>query len=359
MYRINKVPLKEAKPGMEIGKMVLTSDKKVIISEGTILNDIIIEGLIAWGIRDVFIREQIFNDDVEFKHDFSVNETENQRQFYEEYEKTIDVVKSTFCSIRYFKELPLDQMKELAGQAIEKMISRVGVINHIYMMRRQDDYTFHHSINVAIICGILGKWMGITGIKLKELVLAGLLHDVGKMRIPLEILNKPGQLTLDEFEIMKQHTTHGYQMLQQSQTISREVSFGILQHHEKMDGSGYPLGVDGSRINEFAKIMAVADVYDAMTSDRVYRGGVVPFVVVEMMVKEMFGKLDPMACSTFLNNVKDYLVGNVVILSDGREAEVIHMGHYLASRPVVFADNGEIIDLEVRKDISIVEAKGK
>jgi HD-GYP domain-containing protein (c-di-GMP phosphodiesterase class II) len=268
-------------------------------------------------------------------------------------------LKNTFNNISYFQEVPIEQMKELAGHSVEKMVLSTGVLNHIYDLRRQDEYTFHHSMNVSIICGVIGKWMNIKGDRLKDLVLAGLLHDIGKLLIAPEIINKPGRLTEEEYLAVKQHPALGYQLVQKTQGVSRDVTFGILQHHEKMDGTGYPMGVEAKRIIEFAKIIAVADIYDALTSDRVYRGGVAPFVAIEIMANEMFGKLDPQTCFTFLDNIKDSLVGNIITLSDGRDAEVIYIGPNLAARPVVFAVDGEIIDLDKRKDLRIVGVKKK
>lgn len=126
---------------------------------------------------------------------------------------------------------------------------------------------------------VLGKWMGYAGQNLKELILAELVHDIGKTLVLLEILNNPGRLTDIEMEVMKTHTTLGYQMIC-NLNIPQSVMLGTLQHHERSDGSGYPLRVGSSKIHEFAKIIAAADIFDAMTSDRVYRAKISPFTVV-------------------------------------------------------------------------------
>ncbi|MDR1702125.1 MAG: HD-GYP domain-containing protein [Sporomusaceae bacterium] len=367
MYRLKKVAHKDLKPGMQVGKMVLTHDNKIIVNEGTVLNAVIIEGLSIWGIRDILIKEQLGDQDdtviIETPRERITakkkRETPEQKKFNQDYNETVNIIKNTFQNISYFQEIPLGQMQELAGYSIEKMASATSALNYIYGLRKQDEYTFHHSIDVSIICGIIGKWLDIKGPRLQELVLAGLLHDIGKMMIPQEIINKPARLTEEEYNIVKQHSTLGYQLVQKTPGVSKDIAFGILQHHEKMDGSGYPMGVEGKRINQFAKIIAVADTYDALTSERVYRGSLAPFVAIEIMVNEMFGKLDPATCFTFLDKIKDTLIGNVITLSDGRDAEVIHIGPNLAMRPVVIAVDGEIIDLDKRKDLRIIEAKKK
>ncbi len=351
-YRIKPYSIDELKPGMEIGRLVLTQDDKVVLSEGTILSESMIEGLKFWEINTVFIKESFL---AEPDIDFSIPETSLQKKFYADYDDTVNALKASFSKIRFFREVPLVTMRNLTNNSIEPLVNTNGVINHIHMVRRQDDYTFHHSVNVAMICGALGKWLGFVGKDLKDLVLAGLLHDVGKTQIPLEILNKPGKLTPEEMEIMRLHTTRGYQLVRDTPSLPSGVAYGILQHHERLDGSGYPLAVSGDKIHKFAKIIAIADIYDAMTSDRVYHRKISPFTVVEMIVEEMFNKLDPEIGTVFLNNVRDYFVGNIVELSDGRQAEVIYLGQFMAARPIVVTEDKEYIDLERNKGLSIVK----
>jgi len=351
-YCIKPYSVSEAEAGMEIGRMVLTPDDKVILSEGTILTDSILQGLQFWNVTTVFIKQAL---PAEPDIDFSIPETAVQKNFYEDYENTINVVKDAFTKTRFFKDVALNTLQDLANNLIEPLINAHGVINHMNLVRRQDDYTFHHSVNVAIICGVLGKWLGYVGKEWQDLILAGLLHDIGKTQIPLEILNKPGKLMPEEMEIMQLHTTRGYKLLRDKPGIPQGVIHGILQHHERFDGSGYPLAVPGDQIHRYAKIIAVADIYDAMTSDRVYHRKSSPFAVVEMVVGEMFNKLDPEIVTIFLNNVRDYFIGNIVELSDGRQAEVIYLGQFMAARPIVVTEDKEYIDLECNKTLSIVK----
>ncbi|WP_425060729.1 hypothetical protein SCACP_14720 [Sporomusa carbonis] len=351
-YQIKPYRLSDVRPGQEIGRLVLTPDNRVILSEGTILSESMIEGLKFWEISTVFIKEPLSSG---IEIDFSIPETLHQKKFYADYDNTVAAIKSAFSQIRFFKEVPLTNMRELANNSIEPLVNSNGVINHMHMVRRQDDYTFHHSVNVAVICGVLGKWLGYTGKNLKDLIFAGLLHDVGKTQIPVEILNKPGKLSHEEMDIMRLHTIRGYHLVRSTPGIPVGVIYGVLQHHERFDGSGYPFSVRGDKIHEYAKIIAIADIYDAMTSDRVYHRKVSPFAVVEMLVEEMFNKLDPAICTFFLNNVRDYFVGNIVELNDGRQAEVIYLGQFMASRPVVLTQDGEYIDLERNKSLSIAK----
>jgi len=342
---------------MQVGKDVLTDDGKIILIEGTILTNNSIEGLKCWDIPSIFIREKVISPSkiIEVPVEIPTPISKSQQEFNNKYDATISTIKKAFETTRYFKEAPLKEMKELADHCLFPMLDSIGVINYLHMVHHTDDYTFHHSANVAVICGVLGKWLGYTGVHLMELVLAGLLHDIGKTQIPLAILDKPAALSKEEMDIMQKHTTLGYKLIKDSKDLSPNIINAVLQHHERMDGSGYPLGIVADKLHQYARIIAVADTYDAMTSDRVYHQKSTPFVVVKTMVGEMFNKLDPRICTVFLNNVRSYFIGNIIKLSDGRRAKVVYLGQSVETRPTVRTQNGEFIDLEKHKDIAIIE----
>ena len=349
-YVLQKYTIGKVKSGMTVGKDVLTEDGQVILNEGTLLTDKLINGLLFWDVQHVFIKEQPL-----LYQEKAVSVSPIEQKFHNTYDEAIDRIKNAFELMKHAKEIPLDDLEEISTLEVFPLLDSVGVVNHLHMVTRQDDYTLHHSVNVAVMCGVLGKWLGYKGRELKELILSGLLHDVGKIQISLSILNKPGKLTEEEMKIMQTHPALGYEMIRDVSGLSANVGYGILQHHERLDGSGYPFKLKGNQIHKFAKIIAVADIYDAMTSDRVYQNKATPFSVVEVMVEEMFNKLDASICSVFLNNVRDYFVGNVVKLSDGRNAEVVYLGQIVGARPTVRTQDNNFIDLERRKDIRIVD----
>jgi putative nucleotidyltransferase with HDIG domain len=357
-YTMKKYSSFDVVPGMEIGKDVLNEDGQVILSNGVILNETMIEGLQFWDITTVEIREVVEEQEkpavaTVAKIERSVSSA--QQQFSGSYHHTMDKVKKAFETIRAFNEVPIVQMNELMKEGVQPLLESTGVVNYLHMVDRDNEYQFHHSVNVAVMCGVLGKWLGITGAELQELIMAGLLHDIGNAQIDAKIINKPGPLTPEEMKVIRTHTVLGYQMVKDRKSISANIAQGILQHHERVDGTGYPLQLPKDRIHRFAKIIAVADTYDAMTSDRVYKAKVSPFKVVETMLEEMYNKLDPEICTVFLNNVRDYFVGNIVELSDGRQAEVVYISPITASRPTVRTADGEFIDLEKNKNISIMD----
>ncbi|MBP2654129.1 MAG: rpfG 14 [Firmicutes bacterium] len=339
----------DIKPGMILGRPVFSDDGAILLSENTVLAEGMIERLVAAGFNTLYIKEP------------AVEETDNvlsllseQQVFSKTHSELLQVLKEAFDKTRYFKEVPLAKMQEIADRSIESMVKATGVISHLGMIRNTDDYTFRHSVNVGIIAGVLGKWLGYTGDKLRELVLCGLLHDIGKTQIPLEILNKPGSLTAEEMDIMEGHAILGFELVKKTD-LSQDVLIGILQHHERLDGRGYPFQLVGSEVAHYARIVAVADIYDAMTNDRIYHRAKTPFKAIEEVFSGMFGKLDPDIALTFLDHLKDSLVGYIVRLSDGSDARVIYLDNTRLARPVVKLSDGKYIDLEVRRDLVIAE----
>lgn len=221
--------------------------------------------------------------------------------------ETVELIAAAFEKERIFREVPIAECKELAGTYIELMIDVIGVASHLSQLRAHNQYTFRHAINVARISGLIGRWLGYTGEILKDLILAGLLHDIGKILILSEILDKPGTLTTKEMDVVKKHSAHGYDLVKGLKITSDKVNISILQHHERLDGSGYPFGLSKDKISVFARIIAIADVYDAMTSERVYRKKMPPFVAADVIAGDMCDKLDPDIVLPFLARIRDYL----------------------------------------------------
>jgi putative nucleotidyltransferase with HDIG domain len=216
-----------------------------------------------------------------------------------------------------------------------------------------DDHTYSHSINVSLICSAICQWLNLEQEAAKEIIVAGLLHDIGKSRINPDILNKPDKLTPPEWEEMKKHTIYGYRLLEEAQA-SYNVRIGALFHHERMDGKGYPTGLPGPEIPLTAKIIAVADVYDAMTSKRSYRSRNCPFQVIDKLQSDFYNVLDTQILLTFLSRIAECYVGDMVQLSDGRTGQVVLINRLQPSRPMVRTRDG-IINLFEETGINISE----
>ncbi len=347
--QVTKYSVSELQAGMIVAELMASDDGKSILGEGTVLTDNRIRLLRQWGVGQVSIlvpeTKIEINQDVPWSYD--------RVAFNAYYKETVDLVKTAFNSISLFREVPVARMQELANEKLDPLVDAPGVMNHMLMIRHTDDYTFEHSVNVAVLSGVIGKWMGIQGQNLRDLIFAGLMHDIGKSQVPVAILNKPGKLLPDEMEIMKMHTTKGYYLLKEVPKVPLVVMWSVLQHHERMDGSGYPLRLQGKNIHEFARIISVADIYDAMTSDRIYRRRTTPYHVIESLFQQMFDALDVSVCSKFLFHIKDYMTGSVVLLSDGRQAEIVHPGAFPVGLPLVKTSDGQFINLEQSRAIKI------
>lgn len=354
MQNFVTMPLTMITPGMKLAQMVVDENGRVLLERGTLLTHTLLQYMNDWGITAVAVfTGEVVPEPLNKPELFPKNDVPDE--FATQYKKIANEIYQVFDKVRLSNERVVPELSQLAHGPVHDMIHAVGVINHIQFGQEYSDYLIHHSINVAVIAGLLGKWLNLAPWTIENLILAGLLHDIGKCQIPLEILNKPGKLTAQEMTVMQQHTYLGYQILKQEKSLPPEVLYGVLEHHERMDGSGYPLKVTGDSIHLFGRILAIADIYDAMTSDRVYQERVSPFTVVETLVNDMFDKLDVKICTAFLNNVQNCFLGNVVELSDGRKAEVIYLNQFMAARPVVRTENDEFIDLERNKELSIVK----
>jgi HD-GYP domain-containing protein (c-di-GMP phosphodiesterase class II) len=172
-----------------------------------------------------------------------------------------------------------------------------------------------------------------------------MMHDIGKAKIPKEIVNKPGKLDAAEFELMKQHTVEGYKILTNVEGIPEDVRLAALQHHERIDGSGYPLGLKAETIRDFSKIIAVADTYDAVTTDRVYQPKRPPLAVMEILDDEMFKKMDARSCLSMLVQIRDSLQGKRVVLKNGESGTIVFVGKHGTDDLVIRTDGGRNVNV--------------
>ena len=207
-----------------------------------------------------------------------------------------------------------------------------------------------HSMNVGIIASLIGKWLGWSEEEQRILHTCGLFHDVGKLAIPKEILDKPGKLTDEEYAIMKTHAVEGYNLIKDI-GLEASVVNAALMHHERCDGSGYPMGLTRDKIDKYSKVIAIADVYEAMTANRVYRSGMCPFDVIARIEEDGFLQFETEYLLVFLNNIVETYLNSKVKLSNGEKAEVILINRQKNSRPLVLTTSGRAIDLY--KDSSV------
>ena len=252
------------------------------------------------------------------------------------------------CFDAYLSDGGTVNKEELLSKTISLVSPKqttLDVFDMLHNMRQVNDSTYAHSLNVAIISRIIGKWLHFSNEDLDTLTLAGLLHDIGKTKIPDEVLNKDGKLTDEEFQMIRNHPKYGYDILK-SQPLNSHIKKAALMHHERCDGSGYPMGLTMEEIDDYALIIAIADVYDAMTAARSYRAPLCPFEVIAEFEKDGLQKYKPKYILTFLENIANAYQNNRVMLSDGTSARIVLLNHRRLSKPLVQLDDGACIDLE-------------
>lgn len=252
------------------------------------------------------------------------------------------------CFDAYLSDGGTVNKEELLSKTISLVSPKqttLDVFDMLHNMRQVNDSTYAHSLNVAIISRIIGKWLHFSNEELDTLTLASLLHDIGKTKIPDEVLNKDGKLTDEEFQMIRNHPKYGYDILK-SQPLNSHIKKAALMHHERCDGSGYPMGLTMEEIDDYALIIAIADVYDAMTAARSYRAPLCPFEVIAEFEKDGLQKYKPKYILTFLENIANAYQNNRVMLSDGTSARIVLLNHRRLSKPLVQLDDGACIDLE-------------
>lgn len=232
----------------------------------------------------------------------------------------------------------VDAIENTTQDLIGSLSSQKDILINIADIKMYDDYTFHHSLSVAIMSIAIGMELGLPNTMLNEIGLAGLLHDIGKVAIPIEIINKPGRLTSDEFNTVKMHPVHAANHLRERNLVNDNVYNGIVGHHEKLDGSGYPNHLKGEQIHPYSRILAVADVYDALTSNRPYRVPSPPNEAIEFVMGGMGTHFDERVIHAFLRKVAPFPAGSKVKLSNGEIAFVMKNYPDQPLRPLVVVE---------------------
>ncbi len=272
----------------------------------------------------------------------------------EKHQEMIAETKAAFDSLKTGDELDLDNIKRHVEEAVPDMVRNNDVLMRLGQLKESDDYTYQHCLRVSILATMIGKWMGYNREMLQELATAALMFDIGKMKIPDFIMKKP-DLTEDEFEVIKKHAQLGYSVLMKTKGITNNMKYSALQHHERLDGSGYPLRLKSGQIHEFAKIIMVCDIFDAMISDRPYRKRLSPFQAAEYLAWQSGETLDSKICYILISNLSEFYVGKRVRLSSGEMGRIIYVDVNFPTRPVVALDNGVIRDLVKEKHLQIEE----
>lgn len=361
----------QVRPGDKLLEDVLTPLGNVLLNKDTVLNQRLIDILIAFTIDDVKVAPSS-NDGSHHKKDAiktnggvanlatpqdisrsGYSAASHRDLFLESYKKMLEVMRKVNNAVNINQPIPL---LEIRNQLIElfEYITEYNVISFVPPHFAESDYALHKSVVTALTSYFIAKASDQPQKDWMPIALAGLLMDIGNQKVDKNILNKEGKLTTTEMEAIKKHTEYGYQILSNQTAINTGVKLAALQHHERIDGTGYPLKISGDQIHIYAKICAIADIYHAMTLNKVYRKGVSPYLVMEQIQSDAFGKLDPTLVTIFIENLTKFNIGTRVKLSDGRIGEIVFVERSYPTRPWVNIDS-EIINLAIDRSYYIVE----
>ncbi|MBK8186981.1 MAG: HD-GYP domain-containing protein [Cellvibrio sp.] len=276
-------------------------------------------------------------------------------------EKSKTAVISMFNDARLGKAVEVGAARELVEEISDSVMRNAHAIISLARLKTADEYTYMHSVAVCALMIALARQLNLPEESVRDAGLAGLLHDLGKMGIPDKILNKPGKLTDEEFVTIKSHPEIGAKVLMEGSDVSAMVMDVVLHHHEKMDGTGYPHGLKGEHISLYAKMGAVCDVYDAITSDRPYKKGWSPAESIRKMAEWSKGHFDEMVFQAFVKTVGIYPTGSLVKLESGRLGIVVEQGTSLLTPKVklFFSAKTKSPIIQETIDLSLLVGKEK
>lgn len=349
------VRTRQLQPGMKIDQAVVDKSGRNLVQRGSILDNYVIDSLLKMGVMMVYIQsgEETAGDieksispqarkQIERLHTDDRSKVELSDSVKTRVAEGIQFIYSNTES----KELA-DVTNNIASNLMNAINSTDAIAVDISALKTSDEYTFKHSVDVATMSMVLAKQQGLSQKQIYEIGVAGLLHDIGKTKIPLDILNKPARLTDEEFAVMKQHPVFGYRMIKDRDEFSNEICMAVLQHHEKMNSKGYPVGFPSDKITQYARILTIADIYDALVTERPYKSAFSQREAVEMIMS-MTGELDLTAMKSFLESMILYPVDSIVELSNGEKAKVVKNNtHYILRPTVVGIKSGRVYDLSM------------
>lgn len=350
------IPTSMLKEGAELAKPIYDCYGRVLVQKNMKLTKNMISRLQVGGVTYVYIRDEYTEDIIVeplIEEEYRREAIMKIRNVFQSFQPE-DIHKST-----YLLDSSANTVYDVAQDLITELDKKQEAIQFLSDILVVDDYVFTHSLNVAMYTLVLGKKLGLKEKQMESLGVGALLHDIGKILIPSHILNKPTQLSDEEFELVKAHTEYGFDILRRQDQFPSVVAHCAYQHHERIDGSGYPRQLKGNEIHKFGKIIGIADVFDAMTSNRVYRDAMLPHDAMEVLYGGAAIKFDKNMVEQFKKTIALYPNGITVSLSDGRKGIVIRQHPHLFHRPVIriVEEDGQEVapyDIDLSKVLNVM-----
>ncbi|MFB1051698.1 HD-GYP domain-containing protein [Paraliobacillus sp. JSM ZJ581] len=344
----------EVHPSQLTPQCVLIDDvfgktNRPIISKNTVISELHIEVLHYFLINEVRVSPQLANGTPFHPKEKIVNKKKEKKveskPLIEQYQDIVFLYKKMFSHWQSGSYLRINKVRELIVPLLERIEEFEITIFELYRYSNIEDYFYHHSIATSLLAGLLAKRLGMKK-EWKQVGIAAFLAESGMAKINHSIFSKTGLLTEAEFKEIKKHPIYSYRYIEKSSALSKGAKLAILQHHERPDGSGYPLGLKADKIHSFAQIIAICDTYHAMTSERRYREKQSPFLVLEEMERDSYQKFDYHILKKFMKLCTDFPVGTKVELSNQLIGEIVHREPAFPTRPIIQLESGEMIALK-------------
>lgn len=339
----------KAKPGDILAQSIFGVDGSLMLRNGVSLTQKYIDKLVDLGVLFLYIKDANLEDIEGMDPGFLEVKTQAVKSLTKVFSKMQ-------VNDKQFMKDTLDSISSMVEYLLE---NKEVDSNYLIELKTFDNYTYVHSLNTCVLALFFGIQMSYSKANLVELGCGAMLHDIGKTKIPIGILNKNGRLTDIEFETIKRHPLYGYQMVEDSPEIGSRAKKIILEHHERMDGKGYPQALPGNKISRFARIVCISDVYDAVISDRVYRKGFPANEAYEFILGGAGTMFDYDMVTVFRNNFSIFPLGACVKLTNGLECFVVRHNKGYPDRPVVriiyneYGNNIEPFEMDLKQKLDI------
>jgi HD-GYP domain-containing protein (c-di-GMP phosphodiesterase class II) len=319
------INLDNVKPGDTLGQSIMGIDGCLMLREGVTLTQRYIEKLKDMGIMYIYIKDDNLSD----------IEPEDP-EFLEVKTQAVKSLSTVFSRLQYSDSVKIKNTLSAVTEIVEYLIENKETNStHLMELKTFDNYTYVHCLNTCVLALFFGVQMSYSRPMLIDLGIGSLLHDIGKTRVPIDVLNKRGRLTEEEFKIIKKHPEFGYEIVKKIDSLNERARSIVIEHHERVDGKGYPFGLKGDKISKYSKIACISDVYDAIVSDRVYRKGFPANEAYEFILGGCGTYFDFDLVNVFRNNFSIYPLGICVKLSNGLEGFTVGHNKGFPDRPVV------------------------
>lgn len=353
------VATKAIREGTELAKPIYSDNGQILIQRDIKLTKRMLKRLVQQGITYVYIKDKLTEDIIinpPIPDELRIEAVQMVKSSFAEIQKQ-DLTKNSFLL-----DKTSYKMADMVSNIINHVKNRDEVISILSDILISDDYVFSHSINVTVYSLALASELGLPSRKIEDIGLGAMLHDVGKVFLPESILNKTDKLSKHEFEIIKTHSEEGFNFLRKSSNVPLLVAHCAFQHHERLDGSGYPRGLKSKDIHPYGKLLGVADVFDAVTSNRVYRDAMLPHQGLEILYAGAGTLFDRDLVESFRKTIAMYPNGLTVELSDGRTGIVVNQNNHLYERPIIriIKDQHEDVspyDVDLSKELNVMVTK--